>query len=270
MPRIRIFPYKNSPNLSDLRDQIGILSLKPEGTEFQPRASDIIINWGRTTFPWEIVTMVQGDGWSNFRVINDPLCVADAVDKLQCLRILKEAGVNVPDFTTDRNEAQRWVNSGELVFARTLTRASRGDGILQISNEGNQDHNVPQAPLYTRYKPKRAEYRVHVFRNSAGNLEVLDVQEKRKRREFNGTVDYKVRTWASGWVYCREGITCPPQVTEQGLLAVRTLGLDFGAVDIGFTARSSIATVYEINSAPGIEGQTLTKYASKFKELVGL
>ena len=57
-------------------------------------------------------------------------------------------------------------------------------------------------------------------------------------------------------------------VKEQALKAIQALGLDFGAVDVGYNTRENKAYVYEVNSAPGLQGTTLTAYTNAFKELL--
>ena len=42
--------------------------------------------------------------------------------------------------------------------------------------------------------------------------------------------------------------------------AVTALGLEFGAVDIIYNDKSKKLFVLEVNTAPGIEGATVTKY----------
>jgi D-alanine-D-alanine ligase-like ATP-grasp enzyme len=46
------------------------------------------------------------------------------------------------------------------------------------------------------------------------------------------------------------------------------LGLDFGAADVLFNARRNQAYVLEVNTAPGLEGQTVNDYAEAFKEMI--
>ena len=121
---------------------------------------------------------------------------------------------------------------------------------------------VVDAPLYTKYVKKADEYRVHVFGG-----EVLDVQQKRKRQEVpNDEVDYQIRNLAGGWVFCRDNIDCPSSVRELAVGAVRALGLDFGAVDIGFNRHNGVGYVFEVNTAPGVEGSTLDKYYAAFAQ----
>jgi glutathione synthase/RimK-type ligase-like ATP-grasp enzyme len=120
--------------------------------------------------------------------------------------------------------------------------------------------DVPDAPLYTKYEKRKREYRVHVWGN-----EVLDVTEKRKRRGVDA--DSRIRSWDNGWVFCREDVNYPPHVASVAVDAVHALGLDFGAVDVGYNVLKERAFVFEVNTAPGLEGTTLEKFANKIKEL---
>ena len=44
-------------------------------------------------------------------------------------------------------------------------------------------------------------------------------------------------------------------------------GLTFGAIDVIWNEHQQKAFVLEINTAPGIEGTTVEKYAAKFRNL---
>jgi glutathione synthase/RimK-type ligase-like ATP-grasp enzyme len=46
------------------------------------------------------------------------------------------------------------------------------------------------------------------------------------------------------------------------------LGLDFGAVDIGHRIIDNKVFVFEVNTAPGIEGTTLQRYVNTFNEYI--
>ena len=84
---------------------------------------------------------------------------------------------------------------------------------------------------------------------------------KRKRRETDNEVDYQIRNSANGWVYCRDDIITPhPDIGRAAIRAVNVLGLDFGAVDVGWNEHNQEPSVYEVNTAPGLEGTTLDKY----------
>lgn len=235
-----------------VRDFPGIKRLwldHPEMT-FMPRTGDVVINWGciKTNNTWRNLT--------DFRWINHPELVSR--NRLQNLRLMKEAGVNVPDFTTQADMARGWLADGKTVICRSALRSFGGRGITVV--EPGQTLADGQA-LYTCYQPKRREYRVHVFR---GN--VIDVQQK-KRRQGDRTegVESKVRSYANGWVFARDGVSPPDCVVSSAVSAAAALGLDFAAVDVGWTERGNVATVYECNTAPGLEGTSIQKYAAALR-----
>jgi hypothetical protein len=173
---------------------------------------------------------------------------------------------HIVPWTTSQAVAREWLahpiygNLKNAVVCRTLTRANSGRGIVVASTT---DELVP-APLYTRYKPKVDEYRVHVFTRFG----VVDVQQKRRRNGLeDGAGDRYIRSHDNGWVFCRDGVVAPPTLLAECERAVNILGLDFGAVDIGWHPTYGLS-IYEINTAPGIEGQTLTNYVNTFRRFL--
>jgi len=216
---------------------------------------DLIINWGST------------ERISNGTYINQPEAVARACNKKASLESFKEAGVPCPVFTYNRRTAEAWLQGDHTVVARTLLRAHSGRGI-RIIDPANRE-KLPAAPLYTQYVKKADEYRVHVFGG-----QVLDMAQKKKRRAVNNEdVNYQIRSWRNGWVFCREGIEVPQEVLDASVRAVDCLGLDFGAVDVGYNAKRKECCVYEVNTAPGVEGTTIESYTrallENFPELRG-
>jgi len=246
-----IYPYKmgskSARALSRVLRPQRCKRVRPDG-RYRPYRNHLIINWGHSGRPnWVHPSIGQFPN----RWLNSIQAVSRASNKLSAYRILDRAGVSIPPYTTDAQTALQWLRGGDTVLARTLLRANGGRGIEILENEGDIIH----APLYTKYMKKKHEYRVHVF-----NGEVLDIQHKRKRRGTDGT-NFKVRNHNGGWVFARGDIINPhPDVITQSLAAVEALELDFGAVDIGWNEKHKLATVYEVNCAPGIEGTTLVKY----------
>jgi glutathione synthase/RimK-type ligase-like ATP-grasp enzyme len=57
------------------------------------------------------------------------------------------------------------------------------------------------------------------------------------------------------------------QLQEAAIRTVEILGLDFGAVDIIWNKKQDRYYVLEVNTAPGLEGETVVRYANAFKEL---
>lgn len=175
------------------------------------------------------------------------------LDKLKQFNLFKEHNVSSPEFTTDRSVAADWIRNGAVVVCRTLLRSSEGRGIVIAETE---DQLVP-APLYTKYLKKKKEFRVHVL-----NGQVLDVQEKRKKKEFDDEQrNTRIRNTANGYAFCREDVVEPDSLRGTAVKAVQALGYSLGAVDIGFNERDNLCFVLEVNSTPGMEGTTLEKYS---------
>ena len=75
-----------------------------------------------------------------------------------------------------------------------------------------------------------------------------------------------IRNHSNGYIYARVNVDVPPLLLSSSLSAVNLLGLDFGAVDVGYRERDGKVFVFEVNTAPGLVGTTLDKYANAFKE----
>lgn len=257
--RVRLLRHAPSNGALELAKALRIKRLLLSGSKFRPRPSDLIVNWGCSKAPDNFV----GSNW-----LNRPSQVRAAICKLTSLQTMQDAGAVVPDFTTSFDQAAAWLAEGRSCVARTLLRGSAGKGIVFLDPKGANPPALPRAPLYTAYEPRRDEYRVHIFRRPTGEYEVVDVQMKKLRQETKADADFKVRTAGNGWVFCREGVTAPQEAHKQAIAAVQALGLDFGAVDLGWTQKAKKATVFEVNTAPGLEGTTIQTYAEGIRRLI--
>lgn len=238
--RIRIEPYKpGSRSAKALSRRCGILRTKT-GRTYRP--TDTIINWGNSERRFQ-----------HGIYINDPASVSKASCKLTAYRAMDQAGdVPIPDYTTELATAQEWLGEGYTVVVRNVLRGHGGLGIHIVEPGGT----LPPAPLYVEYIKKAQEYRIHVVRG-----QIIDIQQKRRCRGVpDEQVNYQVRNSHFGWVFCRDNVVCPVAAQTASVAAVSALGLDFGAVDVGWNEHNGAATVYEVNTAPGLEGTTLEKY----------
>jgi len=190
---------------------------------------------------------VQRFGPQRAKVFN---VTQQTLNKVQQFQRFTDAGVSCPKFATSLEEARRI--DCKTLFARTLINATSGRGIVEFERDSE---NAPRAPLYTEYIPKKAEYRAHVF-----NGQVIDIQQKKKKREFQADRDTRVRNLANGYIYTRDGITPPPDLVDLAIRAVSAVGYDYGAVDIIFNERRGACFVLEVNSRPGLMGTTVEKY----------
>jgi glutathione synthase/RimK-type ligase-like ATP-grasp enzyme len=184
--------------------------------------------------------------------LNKPQAIALASNKLNTFVELECKGfTDLPIWTADRQEAYELMSvHNKSVYCRQTTTGHSGRGIVIADN----CYDMVDAPLYTLATKHKHEYRVHIFKDK-----VLDVQMKRKR---NGSLGGSgIRNHSNGWVYARAEIVPPEELLSSSIDAVKLLGLDFGAVDIGHRLIDNKFFVFEVNTAPGLEGTTLDKYS---------
>ena len=247
--RMFLYNWNHGQSGKAIAHGLGIKQIKHKNSRYVPDEDDIIINWGINPVTWE-----------GIRTINPSSAVRNTVDKKKFFKLYEEGcDFKVPKFWFDKELARQWLYEGEgtrTLVCRTITNGHEGAGIVLTTNP----LDVPDAPLYTEYVKKKAEYRVHVM-----NGEVIDyTQKKRKAGHIEG--DSRIRNTANGYIFCRTDVVVPPSVLSSALAAVKFYGLDFGAVDVIWNDHYQQAYVLEINSAPGIEGTTLNKYIEGFKK----
>lgn len=219
---------------------VKIILVSPTSTTYQARWTDYIINWGyskRTNY----VYLNSLNGYWN---------ISNAVNKLNTFEILKNANVHTVEWTTNHEIANMWLENNNTVIGRETLTGFGGKGIVVFDK--TKPHK--NCMLYTKYKKKKNEYRVHVFNN-----EVIDITQKKKK---TGTpeLNTKIRNFHNGWVYCRSNIYIPDDLSNLALNAVKALELNFGAVDIIWNEKENKCYVLEVNTAPGLVGTTLEKY----------
>jgi len=246
-----IYPYKaGSKSANTLKTAMGALMIRLEGSKFKGAEDKIVINWGSS--------VIMNPEVLKCKVINHPDAVALATDKLKFFNAV--AGVvQVPEWTTDWPTAVSWFKRGKPVVARTILNGHSGAGIVYVDDISAME-KVVNAPLFTKYVPKKDEYRVHVAFG-----EVVDVQRKAKSNDYD-VANWKIRSHSNGFVFVREGVDPDEQVLEQALLAVKTIGLDFGAVDVIWNNFYKKAYVLEVNTSPGLEGSTVENYIKAFDQ----
>lgn len=243
-----------SEGAKELADALQIKRLKHEGSKFKGNPRHTIINWGSGNLP---------DNIAGARVLNNPRSVVLCSNKLNFFRhVSKNEAVNLPPWTEDAQQAIEWTKKGP-VMARTVLNGHSAAGLIIM--EIDKPDSLVKAPLYTQYIPKQDEYRVHVISGEA-----VDVQRKALKPEYleanRGNINFKVRNLENGFIYVRGGVNPPASVLDQAKLAVETCGLDFGAVDIIYNAKQDKAYVLEINTAPGLQGQTAESYANALRK----
>ena len=247
MARKYLFPYKmGSKSGKAIAKGLGIKRIRTHGN-YKYFNTHTIINWGAGVLPPKTP--------NNARILNHPSAVAIASNKLKAYQKLLAAGnVNIPEFSQSRDVAQTWLGEGETVLCRSVLNGHGGIGIKLVAPE----EGLTNVPLYVKYVKKKDEYRVHVV-----NGAVIDYVQKKLRTGSEGN-NHQIRNFDNGWIFTREGVVLPEDVKINAINAVKALGLDFGAVDVGFNVHHGVATVYEVNTAPGMEGTTVERYVQAF------
>jgi len=175
-----------------------------------------------------------------------------SVDKLTQYKWFQEQGLSALEFTTDSDIVDGWLCDGQTVFGRKYLNSSCGKGIVVLEKHGE---SIPELPVYTKYKKKKREFRVHVFKD-----QVIAVTEKKRKKDFDGQHDTKIRNLSNGYIFCQGFSNEPAGLRELALSASRVSPSDFRGVDIGYNEKNNDLFVIEVNSAPGIQGSNLDKY----------
>lgn len=248
----KIYPYKfGSKSAKALALALGCKRVRPDGN-YHPLLNHLVINWGNSYTP------IWGDRGDQYTLLNSWYYVEQAANKRLTFDQFLLSGVPHPEWTDDTECAQSWIDDGYTVYGRKTLTGHSGIGII-IYQPGENIEDP--CPLYTKSTKAKHEFRIHVGDN--GETIIDQVQKKRKAGFEEGRQG--IRSHADGWISAREGIIVPACVTEVAKAAIKALGLDFGAVDVGYNQREDKAYVYEVNTAPGLEGTTLNSYAAYFQ-----
>ncbi len=245
---------KGSKSVRALRDAIPEMKMiRRENSAFVGGPDKTVVNWGGTKLPYEAMCC---------NVLNHPKRVQVASDKIKAFLAMEVEELGVP-FTTDPLHALDWHARGWTVYARTKTRAMGGKGIIVVRPE---DDWVPEAPLYTMGIQSDGEYRVHVWEG-----EIIGLHKKGRKDGDRPNADQSaVRNHDNGWIFLRDFNIDPDvedDITRVAAWALEALKLDFGAVDLIWSENDNRPYVLEVNTAPGLEGQTIDAYAEKIREL---
>jgi hypothetical protein len=248
MTRYRILPYRTgSKSAKALAEALGGKVLRLEGSTFKSRPGDVIVNWGNSDYP----DFLYSDNYN---------CVPlrGITDKKRFFELMKDTGLT-PEFWTTKEEIP---NEKYPVVCRTILSGHSGAGIHIADNV----HQLVDCQLYVRYVKKAQEYRVHLGRSRVDGSTCTIAVQRKARRLDHPNPDWQVRNHANGFVYVRSDVNPPDHVFEVARLAFEKTGLDFGAVDAIWNEQKERAYVLEINTAPGLEGTTVTDYAEFFRK----
>jgi glutathione synthase/RimK-type ligase-like ATP-grasp enzyme len=231
-----------------LANALGVKRIKPVGSKYKGREWKSVINWGSSSIPPNVPP-------SHIYNLN----AKNAQNKLQAFKMMS-GYVDIPEWTESQQEAVKWLLEGSTVVCRTVLNGHSGNGIIIAET---QDQLV-DAPLYVKYFPKKEEYRVHVAFG-----EVILIQQKKKRKGYENA-NFKVRNHKNGFIYAVADVNPHQSVLDNATKAIEALKLDFGAVDVIWNEKKQKAVVLEVNTAPGLAGESSLKEYLKAFEGTGI
>jgi len=230
-----------------------------------------LINWGCSEPP----------RWGNelHWLTNTPEHVHTAAHKLRCLRHLSEQGIDTLEFTSDRDEALRWFNEGNRIYARTVLQGHSGDGLVFLDPNVHNPDDIVIAPLYTRdFGTPFKEYRIHVAFG-----DVIDMAMKKRMSEDvarargialpDERTRLQVRVYANGWTFAHHDILDHDVIRDCAIRTAAALNnMPLVAVDLAVKWRRGTPreiAVIEVNSAPALRAPTtVNAYTTMLRGLI--
>lgn len=198
---------------------------------------------------------------TNPSLIRPQFKYGQSVDKLTQYQWFRDNEIAALEYTDAVHIANGWLDEGHVVFGRKYLNASCGKGIVVY--EPDSEEKLEVHPVYTKYKKKKREFRVHVFKD-----QVVSVVEKKRKKEFDGERDTKIRNVANGYVFVQQNVVEPDGLRELALRAANVSSSDFRGVDIGYNKLKDELFVIEVNSAPGIQGNNINRYLEAIVQYV--
>lgn len=199
-------------------------------------------------------------------VLNNPFEIDQYKDKLKALIKMERGGVSVPKFNwyKQRDILDRGLLNYPLIGRTRYHYGGSGFKFIRNEEELQKDYQSDYWLEYIDGEDKR-EYRVHVFRG-----EILRVQRKREKEEYDHVKLHNVcRSHNNGWYFSLCDIERTHEsVKREAINAVRSLGYDFGAVDVIRIPSQDKTVVLEVNSGCGLDNSGLELYAQKIKEWI--
>ena len=286
-----------SPSAKRLKDSLhfngveGTRLLLMEGTNWQGNSKSLLVNWGSTS------PINRG---TRAKVLNKPEAISKATNKIKTFEALEESGINFPWYVRKNrtdffSEVLTKMCNSDILMFRTTSSGYGGEGIHVLKDikknaaehVGTTEENLTNLDIrtyashlfnsdtewspiirstkfVTEYFKARDEYRVHVI---CGGVAFCQRKGLRTDDDRPEEVNFFVRNHSNGFIFQQNDIEVPEAVKQASVRAVQALGLDFGAVDIRWNSRTGEYSVLEVNTAPAITGNTLTKYTEVFKSI---
>ena len=240
--RVLLYRLSGRPTGRQIARGLGI----PFGTcYFFQRAvpGEVIIRWGGAELPH-----LDTD-----RTINRSEAIK-RTGKISTFRLLADADVPIPEWTTDSRVAVSW----EAPYLGRTTDDRGGRGITIYS----RGEVCGRHPLYTRLVENAREYRIHVVGDDVVSLQRKYLEYPHLDRH-NGII----KNHSNGYAFKTPEKDLNSSRKEAAIAAVKALGLDFGAVDMVIDEEGK-EYVLEVNSAPALSPMRVEQYLQALRPLL--
>lgn len=187
--------------------------------------------------------------------INRPNFVIQMMQKLKMLNHLKSA-CRIPEFTKSLSEALSW--STPIGYSEMSDTVHLSDNLGYFGG----------ATFWMKYKPHKAQYRVHMVRQEVINVDIRmpDLDVNPAALSLKGKM---IRNKHNGWFWSNlagKG-DVPPDVIYQARLAMAASALDFAAVTVLYNKSEGRGYVYEVDPLILTKGFQ-DSYAAPIKKLL--
>lgn len=242
-----LYHRKSRPTGSVLARALGLHS--GETTDAIPNGSwrrqNVLIRWGNRSG-------YLGTSGAE-RTVNGIQGLNLASDKLRTLQVLRDAGVRVPDFSTDPTDL-------EYPFLGRKTSHSKGRDVVLCLQRG--DYLRRERDYYVQYVPTLREFRVHVAFGKVIRVQGKYLDKPELAKSW-------IRNYESGYRFRAPRKKLGSARLETAKNAVNALGLDFGAVDL-LLGDDNLEYVLEVNTAPACSPLTAEAYVNAFVSELGI
>jgi len=275
-----------------LAEALGAKHGKVKPTE---KKSMIVIGWGCKTK--ERMVLKQHS------VINHPDKIRTNRNKLETLKVLKNAGVPVADYIDSGGVLASLDNARSVINLPVVGRKKYhqgGKGFWTCLTKGQVRKAINQgAEYFQNYLDIVDEYRLHVFNGKVINMQrkversnmtaaykeqhgnrITNIADKNNVNLDKETMDYVlenlgkreerpdqiIKSNTRGWKFSQIK-TVKTDLKKAAVDAVKAIGLDFGAVDCCMTEDGK-PYIIEVNTGPGLQGTSFDAYVSAFKDAI--
>lgn len=173
-------------------------------------------------------------------VINLPMAVRIAKNKIQSYYAFKRAGVATCEFVTREQDVP---NSWKWVVCRDEVEGRNCDGVLICP----RDDLVHNCPLYTKFFPNDEEHRIVVFKGK--------VVARYMKGNFKGEYCELIHMQRNGY----------EELDSTAIMAARAVDLDYAGVDLLFDSKSGRHVCLEINSGPLLTDEVSSYFSKLYK-----